>query len=274
MICHAWQTRMSAYVDGELSVEGTLALRAHLATCPNCQCAALEERQFRILLRRQLVEPAPADLRARILNRVRPSLGSRIGWPWRGVAGGLGAAMLGVALWWAGPARATPVTAELVAAHVAYGQLEGPAEFPSGDGVQLETWFRQRARLDVPVPDYSPAGIRLLGGRIAAAGARRVAHLVYTKGHTLLSVFIVPDADPRAAMSGTRVAYRGREYFSEERRGYRAVSWRDGSVTFGLASLLGDEDLFRCADRLREEHLTRSRLEEPGHMGGPVLPWR
>ncbi len=260
MPCHSWQTRMSAYVDGELSVEGTLALRAHLEMCPDCHCVALEERQFRFLLRRQPVESASADLRARILSRVQPSLGSRIGWPWRRVAGGLGAAMLGVALWWAGPGPARPITAELVAAHIAYGQLEGPTEFPSSDGVQLETWFRQRARLEVTVPDYSPAGIRLLGGRIAEARARRVAHLAYKKGHTLLSVFIVPEADTRAAMTGTRMAFRGREYFSEERRGYRAVSWRDGPVAFGLVSLLGYEDLFHCGDRLREEHVTRGRL--------------
>jgi mycothiol system anti-sigma-R factor len=260
MTCHEWQTRMSAYVDGELGVEGTLALRAHLQTCADCQGTALEARRFRVLLRRQPGESAPADLRARILSGVRPSLGSRMGWPWRGVAGGLGAALLGVALWWAGLGPAAPVTAELVAAHIAYGQLEGPAEFPSSDEVQLESWFRQRARLDVTVPDYSPAGLRLLGGRITEARARRVAHLAYKKGHTLLSVFIVPDADTRAAMTGSRVAYRGREYFREERRGYRAVSWRDGSVTFGLVSLLGYEDLFHCADRLREELLTRGRL--------------
>jgi mycothiol system anti-sigma-R factor len=259
MPCHESQRRVSAYVDGELSVEGTLALRAHLNTCTECRRAALEERQFRALLRRQPFESAPTDLRARILRGVRPPL-ARLSWPWRGVAGGLGAAMLGVVLWWAGSGRAAPVTPELVAAHIAYGQLEGPAEFPANDGARLEAWFRQRAALDVTVPDYSPVGIRLLGGRIAEARAHLVAQLVYRKGHTLLSVFVVPGVDADVAMTGTRTVFRGREYVTEERDGYRAVSWSDGPTTFGLVSLLSYEDLFHCADRLREDYLTRGRL--------------
>jgi mycothiol system anti-sigma-R factor len=259
MTCHESQSRVSAYVDGELGVEGTLALRAHLDSCADCRHAAFGERRFRILLRRQLFESAPTDLRARILKGVRPPLG-RITWPWRGVAAGVGAAILGVTLWLAGPDGAAPVTADLVAAHIAYGQLEGPAEFPSTDGIQLEAWFRQRARLEVVVPDYSPAGIGLLGGRIAEARARQVAHLAYKKGHTPLSIFVVPETEPRAALVGKRLAFRGREYVSEERRGYRTVSWRDGRVTFGLVSLLDYEDLLHCADRLRAEHLTRGRF--------------
>jgi hypothetical protein len=73
-------------------------------------------------------------------------------------------------------------------------------------------------------------------------------------------VFIGPAADPRAAATGRRIAFGGREYFTEERRGYRTVSWTDGLVTFGLVSLLGYEDLLHCAERLREEHLARFRL--------------
>jgi hypothetical protein len=67
---------------------------------------------------------------------------------------------------------------------------------------------------------------------------------------------------------------RGREYFTEERRGYRTVSWRDGRVTFGLVSPL-DEDLLHCADGFAKStglglicSASRSHMREP-----PPQPW-
>jgi mycothiol system anti-sigma-R factor len=259
MTCREWRSRVAAYVDGELGVSGTLALQAHLDSCPECRRAAVTERQFRVLLRRQPCDAAPTELRGRILTDVNRRV-ERAVWPWRQIAAGVGAALLAVVAVVGWSAGADPVTAELVGAHIAYGQLDGPAEFPSGDGPELETWFRQRADLRVVVPDYSPAGIRLVGGRIVEARAQRIAHLVYEKGHTLLSVFIAPETESRGGPRGRPMTFRGREYVTAQRHGHRTVSWTDGSVTFGFVSLLDYEDLLRCADRLRDEHESRSRL--------------
>jgi mycothiol system anti-sigma-R factor len=260
MSCRQWCTRVAAYVDGELGVGRTLAVQAHLDRCPECRRTAVRERRFRVLLRRQPCDATPAELRGRILADVQHRSKQRAVWPWRAVAAGLGAALLAVAAVAAWELRADPVTAELVAAHIAYGQLDGPAEFPSVDGPQVEAWFRQRAHLRVVVPDNSPAGIHLIGGRIAEARAHRIAHLVYEKGHTLLSVFVAPGTESGAAPRGARMLFRGREYVTEQRRGHRTVSWTEGTVTFVLVSLLGYDDLLHCADRLRAEYATRNRL--------------
>jgi hypothetical protein len=44
----------------------------------------------------------------------------------------------------------------------------------------------------VVVPDYSTAGIRLVGARLAETRDRKTVYLLYEKGSTLLSVFMVP----------------------------------------------------------------------------------
>jgi mycothiol system anti-sigma-R factor len=260
MTCPEWRARVAAYVDGELGVAETLALRAHLDACSGCHHAAASERHFRVWLRRRPCDAAPPALRRRILADVRRGAKLRARWPWRGIAAGLGAAVLGVAAVVGWEAGADPVGAELVGAHIAYGQLDGPAEFPSGDGPGLEAWFRRRAQLRVIVPDYSRAGIRLLGGRLAEARAQRIAQLVYAKGHTLLSVFVVPEAGRRNGLRGRWTTFRGRVYLTAERQGYRTVSWTEGAVTFAIVSHLAHEDLLRCADRLREEYEARRPL--------------
>jgi anti-sigma factor RsiW len=110
------------------------------------------------------------------------------------------------------------------------------------------------------VPDYSPAGIHLIGARLADAHARRAAYLFYEKGRTLLSVFIVQVADGDARVTGRRAGYRGHDYVMNDVKGYRTVSWSEGQALFGLVSALDYDALLECADRLRVERAERNRL--------------
>jgi len=112
----------------------------------------------------------------------------------------------------------------------------------------------------VTVSDYSPVGIRLVGARLADAGERKAAYILYEKGHTLLSVFMVPAAAREAELHGTRLSYRGHDYVTLERKGYRTVSWTDGHAVFGLVSMLDYETLLECADRLRDDRARDTRL--------------
>ncbi|HET7875903.1 MAG TPA: hypothetical protein VFN71_10295, partial [Methylomirabilota bacterium] len=153
-----------------------------------------------------------------------------------------------------------PLVNELVDKHIAYAQVEHPAEFASTDRRAVEEWFRERAGMRVTVADYSPAGIRLAGARIAEANERKAAYVLYEKGHTLLSVFMVPAPPGGAELKGTRVSYGGHEYITLERKGYRTVSWTDGQTVYGLVSLLDYDALLECADRLRAERARDARL--------------
>jgi anti-sigma factor (TIGR02949 family) len=254
MNCQEFETRLHPYVDGELGVDEIAAGDVHAAGCGSCRALAESERQFRDLLRRQPKESAPPELRARIRAASGRERRRATRAPWL-VAPALAAAGLLLFLLVPGLVPRGPLDGGLVGSlvdkHIAYAQMEQPAEFVSTDSREVETWFRERVGLRVTVPDYSPAGIRLIGARLAAADERRVAYLLYQKGHVLMSVFMAPGRS--SSLVGATMTYRGHQYLTEERKGYRTVSWSDGPVVFSLVSMLDWEALLECADRLRAE---------------------
>jgi len=261
MNCREFGAHVDPYVDGELGVSETLAADAHTAECARCRGLAERARQFRQLLRRQPRESAPPEFHARLVAQVRRSARVSALRPWVLVPVAA-AAMLVLAVLAGGRlfAPEPEVIAQLVDKHIAYAQLESPAEFASTDQRAVRDWFAQQAGLRVTVPDYSPAGIRLVGARIADLDERRAAYVLYEKGHTLLSVFIAPTGREGSELTGARVTYRGHEYLTREQKGYRTVSWRDGQAVFGLVSMLDYEALLECADRLRAERAAQTRL--------------
>jgi len=109
-------------------------------------------------------------------------------------------------------------------------------------------------------PTYSASGIRLDGARLVETHEQTAAYLLYEKGRTLLSVFMLPVPTGEVALAGARVSYRGHAYVTYEQRGYRTVSWSDGRAVFGLVSMLDYEALLECADRLRAERANQTRL--------------
>jgi mycothiol system anti-sigma-R factor len=260
MMCTEVETRLHPYVDGELPVSETAAIDAHLAGCPECAILARRERDFRTLLRRQPRERAPEEFRRRLAARIRREARRKSARPWVLIpALAAAAAVLAIVML---PARQTsaPLMVDLVDKHMAYAQLDRPAELVSGDPAEVATWFLQRAGLRVTVPDYSPAGIRLVGGRLAEAHERKAAYLIYEKGSVLLSVFIVPTGDETAALRGEDVSFRGHTYVKSERKGFRTVAWTENQVLFGLVSSLDYEALLECADRLRYARTRQARL--------------
>jgi len=259
MNCSEIRARLPAYVDGELAVSEIAEVESHCRDCRQCAAQVGAEREFRHLLRRQPREAAPSELRARILRRVRREAAVTKGRRWLPLSAiAVAAAIVAVVLL---PARTPPpLVVDLVDKHIAYAQIERPAELASSDPKEVAEWFRSRAGLRVTVPDYSPSGIHLAGARLAEAQERQAAYLLYEKGRTLLSVFMVPVSTSEGALRGHRVAYRGHDYHTYERKGFRTVSWTDGQVVYGLVSLLDYDALLECADRLREERARQTRL--------------
>jgi len=260
MICGEFFARLHPYVDGELPVAETAAADAHCAECGRCAALVRRERELRQLLRLQPRETASPELRARVVARVHRE-GRRTALRTWLLAPGLAAAAALVVMALLPVVRQpAPLVGDLVDKHIAYAQIERPAELASADPAEIEAWFRQRARLSVTVPDYSPAGIRLVGARLAETHERKAAYLLYEKGRTLLSVFMVPQVPEEISLPGAHVSFRGHEYVTHERKGYRTVSWAEGQAVFGLVSMLDYQALLECADRLRAERAARTRL--------------
>jgi len=261
MNCHEVETHAPPWLDGELGIDETVALEAHLGSCLRCRQVVEREQQFRQLLRRQPRESAPPELRTRILTRCRREARRARLSPWL-LAPALGAAAAALLLAVGPPfvQRAPALVPGLVATHVAYAEIDRPAEFLSTDPKAVEAWFRERAGLRITVADYSKAGIRLVGARLASVEARRAAFVLYEKGRTLLSVFTVPASAGGDRLSGRRVLYRGHEYVTDDRSGYRTVAWAEGQTVFALVSLLDYDALLECADSLRLERASQTRL--------------
>ncbi len=260
MTCREFEGAVHPYLDGELPVEAMAATDAHVAECRACADLVRHERQFRELLRRQPREAVPAEFRAKITALVRRQQ-RQIAWrPWLIAPVAAAVAALIVAFLVPAGRPSASLLAELVDKHIAYAQIDRPVELASGDRSEIEHWFQQRAGLRVAVPDYSPAGIQLIGARLAETHERKAAYLFYEKGRTLLSVFIVPISGRDARLTGQPAVFRGQEYLTKEVKGYRTVSWTDGHVVLGLVSTLDYDALLECADRLRAERAERIRL--------------
>ena len=215
MSCHEFEARLHPYVDGELTASETAAADAHGAACRRCAELARRERELRQLLRRQPREAASPELRARIVAQLRQGERRTALRPWIVAPAAAAAAALIVLALLPTVRPPAPLVGDLVDKHIAYAQIERPAEFASTDRGEIEEWFRQRAGLRITVPDFSPSGIQLVGARLAETHERKAAYLLYEKGRTLLSVFMVPLASSDAALAGTRVAYRGHEYLTQ-----------------------------------------------------------
>jgi mycothiol system anti-sigma-R factor len=258
MTCADVLARLHAYVDGELAVSDLAEVDGHCVECRECAARVAAERELRQLLRRQPRDAAPPELRARILHRVQREATVAAARRWLPVPALAAAALVASLLL---PARTPPpLVADLVDKHIAYAELERPAELATADSREVADWFRTRAGMRVTVPDYSPAGIHLTGARLAEAHERRAAYLLYEKGRTLLSVFMVPAAAREADLPGRRVAYRDHEYVAYEHKGYRTISWSDGQTVYGLVSMLDYQALLECADRLRAERARQTNL--------------
>jgi anti-sigma factor (TIGR02949 family) len=259
MNCVAFERHLHAYVDGELAASEMLAADTHRAECAECQVLAARERRFRQLLRRQPRESAPSEFRARITRQLRRAEQRAVVRPWLIVPIAAVVAVLALVLW-PSTQPSSRLMSDLVDKHIAYAQIEQPAEFGSTDAAAVEQWFRTRAALRVTVSDYSPSGIRLVGARLADAAEQKAAYVLYEKGHTLLSVFMVPVSGDGSSLRGKYASYRGHEYVTLERKGYRTVSWIEGHTLLGLVSMLDYAALFECADRLRADRAHAARL--------------
>jgi len=256
MNCANFEAQVHAHLDGELEPTAMAAANAHAAQCPECRDLVAREREFRQFLRGQPLESASAELRAELRARVRRAARVTAIRPWLVGATAAAVVLLAASLR-PGLRPGSSVISELVGKHSVYAEIEHPAEFRSDAPRAVEAWFRERAGLRVTVSDYSGSGIRLVGGRVVEAGDRKAAYVLYEKGHTLMSVFMVPASAAEAGLTGTRVSYRGHDYVTLQRNGYRTVAWTDGQALFGLVSMLGYDALLECADRLRLDRAAR-----------------
>jgi anti-sigma factor RsiW len=249
--CDLAQTRLHAYLDGELDAVGSADFNQHLRNCPVCAGALEKEEALRQGLQQsRLYSRAPVGLKLRIeesLSGPRAQKSAGLGWlSWRWLAVAvtlLLAAFVGWRELSIGNQRTYSEEAVVAAvdAHLRSLQPGHLVDVQSTDQHTVKPWFDGKLDFAPPVRDFSSADFPLLGARLDVIEGRTVAALVYGRRKHFISVFI-EKAAPDTSWNG-----------SGEAQGYHWSAWNKDGFTFCAVSDVSSTDLNRLKELFLQE---------------------
>jgi len=244
---------VQAELDGELGAAEAAGLAAHRAECPICEAAAVELAQARALVRDDLYQPVPEDVRHRVMTALaaarpaRPAMAAAapgsLGWWHRwwsnGASFGLGAACAAaLAFLLLMPAMPPGLTEQVIAGHVRALQPGHLQDVASEDRHTVKPWFDGRIDFAPPVKDLAAARFPLTGGRLDYLDGRPVAALIYQRDKHVIDLFVWPAAGETPPQSA-------------ERQGYNIVHWSQNGMAFWAVSDLETAQLRQFAEDWR-----------------------
>jgi len=242
--CDLTETRLHAYLDGELDGAASAEFNQHLRSCAICAAALREEEKLRRAIEEsRLYSRAPAGLRLRIEESLPgPRAQRKIGyglWRWLAVTAAI---LIAVVLTWRQlgltekRSQSEVAVAAAVDAHLRSLEPGHLVDVESTDQHTVKPWFDGKLDFAPPVDDFAANGFPLKGGRLDVIGGRTVAALVYGRRKHLISVF-VEKSTPNAPSKG-----------SGEAQGYHWTTWEKDGFNFCAVSDVSGPDL----DQLRE----------------------
>jgi anti-sigma factor RsiW len=244
---------VQAELDGELGAAEAAGLAAHRAECPICEAAAVELAKARALVRDDLYQPVPEDVRHRVMTALaaarpaRPAMAAAapesLGWWHRwwsnGASFGLGAACAAaLAFLLLMPAMPPGLTEQVIAGHVRALQPGHLQDVASEDRHTVKPWFDGRIDFAPPVKDLAAARFPLTGGRLDYLDGRPVAALIYQRDKHVIDLFVWPAAGETPPQSA-------------ERQGYNIVHWSQNGMAFWAVSDLETAQLKQFAEDWR-----------------------
>jgi anti-sigma factor RsiW len=264
MNCAEWQTRIGAYVDGELPPLDATAFRAHAARCPTCAAAALALTESKSAIRRAgNCYNASPEFRARILEmakatevataKAQPARAER-GWRWparadltsavwpRWAFAVAGLLLLAVGLFVANRRQEAKALAEFADLHVAALASANPVEVISTDRHTVKPWFQGRIPFTFDLPELQGSPFTLLGGRVAYFHQEPGAHLVFRYQRHLISVFIFRDTSQIALPVST---------FADQTSSFRMQTWTHAGLRYVIIGDAGASTIQQLSDLLR-----------------------
>ena len=237
------EDELHAYVDGELAPERRAAVEAWLAAHPDDMARVNAWRALADAIRARYgavaTEPVPARLSLRQIERAGRS--------WRGVAAAATVAAFlvgGLAGWLAHGLAAPPPsagatsTADAVDAYKTYVvEVRHPVEVAANEEAHLTQWLSKRVGYQLRIPDLSPVGLKLVGGRLLPGPRGAAAFFMYesTTGErvTLYSTRAgAPDSALRYNVNGQ----------------VGALYWADGDVAYVVNGEANRERLHKVAE--------------------------
>jgi anti-sigma factor RsiW len=239
-------TRLMAYVDGELSLEEAQEVEALIAADPEAQRLVEQFRQTAGLLRTACAENFYANPAMRLPSSRRTfAQGLR---RYASVAAvalvaiifGIGGGVL-VANW---PISQRDHLIDEIAEHhsVQSKETKHLVEVPSAEADDLKTWFGRRLERPLEVPDLSASGLQFAGGRMLVVAWKPVAEFMYTRasGPPVALCIAHTGAEP----AGVRVDHRGDLHLA---------SWQEGGYTYVIVGDLSPAEAEALAERARSQ---------------------
>jgi anti-sigma factor RsiW len=240
MKCQDVQHLIHPYSDSELDVVRHVEIEVHLTEC--AMCAELEKNMR--LLRAASASPslyykAPAGLRTRIqaaTRRVKPGR-DRSSLRLAAIAASVllligASAIIGMRWLPARPSADDRLAERVIAGHARSLQVDHLIDVESSDKHVVKPWFRGKLDFSPQVPDLSPQGYPLFGGRLDYLADRPVAALVYFRAKHAINLFTWPAAnDEEKAVQ--RLA----------RQGFHVRHWQRSGLTYWAISDLNDQEL-------------------------------
>jgi len=248
--CEEVEPLIEAYADGEQSLEGTLAIESHVATCAACAARLERVRALGQVLRTGPSFRAPAGLAERVRATVdaasvtQPQVAwSRPrGWPlWLLSGATVAVASLAFAVVLHERAVvADEATAEAVIEGHVRSLLPGHLmDVASTDQHTVKPWFAGRVDFSPSVVDLASDGFPLVGGRLDYIDHHAAAALVYKRRDHVINVFVWPQASGSPSHS-TR----------SDVRGYHLISWVRAGVAVWVVSDLALGELNEFGHKL------------------------
>jgi anti-sigma factor RsiW len=244
---------LHAYVDGRLDAIRRTEVERHLRTNTALQRRVegwhLQAEALRDALSFRLDEPVPSSLHLGRLLEQRMARRQRglFGGPWRIAAAMVLTLGVGAAVGWT--ARGTQRMGEVArlgmeaaAAHSVFGvDPARPIEIGPQNRSELVGWIGSKLHKPVTVPDLSPLGYQLIGGRVLSTMVGPAAMLVYDGNNgSRLTVFLQPMRSDKATMQPVH---------SGAANGY---AWIDAHMGYSVISD-GESSTQILADRVRRE---------------------
>jgi anti-sigma factor (TIGR02949 family) len=247
MDCEDAERALDPWIDGELSADDSVELRAHLDACEPCRLLSNARAEERRALRRCLRNAhafAPPALRLRIVQALEAE---RRPWWRRAVAplpiAAVGACCAGLALVLVLRAGADPLADEAVMRHARDLPLEittasvGPESIPA--------WFTGKLDFNPRPPRFAEPDVRLVGARLSHIHDRPAAYIRYELPRGRLGLFILEDRERRFGERGRAVRVGPHEVHVLNAHGYNIAVWRRGEIVYSLVTDLDEEQIAR-----------------------------
>ncbi len=264
MTCELWDTKVDAYVDGELAQDEDRAFREHMRSCVACSQETLGRMEMKRAVHAAGKRYQPSDeFRARMTKQTwaqvsdlrrtgqRPASTSgsttSVGWAWmRGWQPRLAAALVvivafGISILHVRSMQRQQVMREIADLHASNLASANPVDVVSTDKHTVKPWFQGKLPFSFDLPELSGTDFVLEGGRMVFVEQEPAALLVYGIRKHKVTVLISMDRDGLEKLGSDRTSIQS----------FHLETWSQHGLRYIVISDTSADDMHALAEMFR-----------------------